>query len=79
MFKLQKTKLPKLWCAEKNILILGQEKSVEFDKKQILKLQKNKCTILSLNINRYIPNKLVDFHIVSDVKGILWINIIIKI
>ena len=69
VFKLQKTKLPKLWCAEKNILILGQGKSVEFDKKQILKIaKKNKCTILSLNINRYIPNKLVDFHIVSDVK-----------
>tara|TARA_Y100000389_G_C17447666_1_gene512623 strand:+ start:707 stop:2263 length:1557 start_codon:yes stop_codon:yes gene_type:complete len=66
---LKKVKLSKLWCSDRNILILGQGESVNLDKDKIIEFaKKNKCIVLSLNINRYIQKNLVNFYIVSDPK-----------
>ena len=57
---LKKVELSKLWCSKRNILILGQGESVNSDKEKIIEFaKKNKCIILSLNINRYIQKNLV--------------------
>ena len=51
----------KNWCKNKNILILGQGKSIKNDRNKILKLiKKNSCKVLSLNINKMIEEKYID-------------------
>tara|TARA_B100000886_G_scaffold339785_1_gene306335 strand:- start:14454 stop:16031 length:1578 start_codon:yes stop_codon:yes gene_type:complete len=68
-FKLKKTKLLKSWCIDRNIMILGQGKSVNSNYDQIFEIiKKNKCIVISLNINQYVENKFINFHVVSDVK-----------
>lgn len=68
-FNSKKINLSKFWCTDKNILILGQGKSVSLDKNKIIKFAKNnQCLVLSLNINQYFLNKQIDYYVVSDTK-----------
>jgi 4-hydroxy 2-oxovalerate aldolase len=57
------------WCLNKSLLILGQGPSLE-KKENINKIKdfilKTKCIVLSININNFIPNYLIDFYIASN-------------
>jgi 4-hydroxy 2-oxovalerate aldolase len=61
--------IDKNWSVDKNILIIGQGKSVDKNRIKISKLiRKKKCLVLSLNVNKFFPLRLVDYCIVSDGK-----------
>ena len=52
------------WCSNKDVLIIGQGKSVFKYKEKIVKfIHKTNCKVLALNINRTIENKLIDFYV----------------
>lgn len=54
----------KNWCNKQNVLILGQGKSVEAKKEKILSfIKKNKCKVISLNINKYLEKKFIDYYV----------------
>lgn len=62
----------KNWCKNRNILILGQGKSIRKRVKDILKIIKNKnCIVLSLNINNTIPDKLINYYVACHEARIL--------
>ena len=55
------------WCKKQNILILGQGISVEKNKKQIINfIKKNKCKVLSLNINEKLEKKFITKYIACN-------------
>ena len=52
------------WCSNKDVLIIGQGKSVFKYKEKIIKFIHNtNCKVLALNINRTIENNLIDFYV----------------
>ena len=54
----------KNWCSQKNVLIVGQGKSVNTYKEKIFEfIKKNRCKVLSLNINSYLEKKFIDFYV----------------
>jgi 4-hydroxy 2-oxovalerate aldolase len=68
-FKIKK--LAKSWAVEKKVLIVGQGKSVLKNQEKIKNfIKKNNCVVLSLNINKYLKKKLIDYYVVSHSKRI---------
>jgi 4-hydroxy 2-oxovalerate aldolase len=63
------TNIKKNWCINRNVLIIGQGQSVKKNKKKILKfIIEKKCLVLSLNINKFLQPRLIDYCVVSDEK-----------
>ena len=57
----------KNWCKNKNILILGQGQSIKKYNNFLLNfVKKNKCFVLSLNINKHFNKKLIKYFVVSN-------------
>lgn len=55
------------WCKNNNILILGQGQSVKRNKKEITSfIKKNKCKVISLNINEGIENKYITKYVACN-------------
>ena len=58
----------------KNVLLIGQGFSLSF-KKNLDKIEdfilKSKCTVISINLNKFIPDYLVDYFISSNERRIL--------
>jgi 4-hydroxy 2-oxovalerate aldolase len=62
----------KNWCINKNLLILGQGNFIKNNKLEITDFaKKNNCIVISININTYYPNQLVDYFISSNQERIL--------
>ncbi len=62
----------KNWCKNKNILILGQGQSVKSNNSFLLRfIKKNKCNVLSLNINKYFNNSMINFYVVANESRML--------
>ena len=57
------------WCLDESILIVGQGPSLK-SKKIINKIKKCilnfKPIVLSININNYMPKKLIDYYVTSN-------------
>ena len=59
------------WAKENNVLIVGQGDSIYNNLKKIeIFVKKNKCLVLSLNINKFLKNKFVDYYIASNIKRV---------
>ncbi len=62
----------KNWCKNKNILILGQGQSIKKYNNFLLNfVKKNKCFVLSLNINKHFNKKLIKYFVVSNESRML--------
>ena len=55
------------WCKNKNILILGQGQSIKKNKNLITNfIKKNKCKVISLNINERIESKFINKYVACN-------------
>ena len=62
----------KNWCKNRNILILGQGQSIKRNNSFLVKfIKKNKCKVLSLNINKYFNKNLINFFVVAHESRML--------
>mgnify|MGYP006107821215 FL=1 len=67
------------WCEDRSILLIGQGKSLK--KNKILEKIKNyilinKCLVISVNINKYIPRELIDIYISVNENRIIVDNLL---
>ena len=63
--------LPKNWAKEKNVLIVGQGESIIKNLNYIKNfIKKNNCKVLSLNINKYLDKKFINFYVASNIKRV---------
>ena len=60
------------WCLNKNVVLLGQGKKIKKYRKNRKKFIKNKnCKVISLNINKNFPSKLIDYYVASYEERIM--------
>ena len=67
------------WCEDRSILLIGQGKSLKNN--TILEKIKNyilinKCLVISVNINKYIPRELIDIYISVNENRIIVDNLL---
>lgn len=60
------------WCKNKNILILGQGNSIKKNYRKILDfIDKKKCQVLSLNINKTMKDKYIKYYLACNETRIM--------
>jgi len=60
------------WCLNKNVILLGQGQTIKIYSEDIKKFIRNKkCLVLSLNINKNLPNKFIDYYVASNEARIM--------